>query len=96
MHFIHVIALFIKIFYDITRKIEAKTNLYYLYLTFLSLKKYYFFLTVFYLCVAPGGPVDVRGAEADQRHPADHRVRQDGPRLHEVPPGGPDCPAQSR
>ncbi len=42
------------------------------------------------LCSAPGGPVDVRGAEAHQRHTADHRVRQDGARLHEVPPGGPD------
>jgi hypothetical protein len=42
------------------------------------------------LCSAPGGPVDVRGAEAHQYHTADHRVRQDGARLHEVPPGGPD------
>ena len=50
-----------------------------------------------YLSVSvPREPVDGVGAETDDGHHADHRVRQDGTWFHELPAGRPDCLAERR
>ena len=44
----------------------------------------------------PREPVDGVGAETDDGHHADHRVRKDGTWFHELPAGRPDCLAERR